>query len=508
MKLKTRLAVTFLIITVVPMALIFLSVVWLSSYQAKTFSKEYGLSEQVDLFPLGSNSMQIFNRLTERAQSDIREMLNQEPEKYEEPGYLDAVNAELNKHYAYLIVRKGDQIIYCGDEDDTASEALCRQLLEFDPMQDELEGGIYLDGESQHLIKQMDFTFPDNQGGSAFIVSNVDELVPEMKSMMWEIVLLGISILMIAGIMMTIWVYSSILSPLNKLQEATKKIRDGNLEFTLDVEADDEIGQLCQDFDEMRLRLKENAEEKLQYDRENKELISNISHDLKTPITAIKGYVEGILDGVASSPERLDKYIRTIYNKANDMDRLIDELTFYSKIDTNKIPYTFSKINVSRYFKDCVEEVGLDMEARGIELGYFNYVDDDVVVIADAEQMKRVINNIISNSVKYLDKKKGIINIRIKDVGDFIQVGIEDNGKGIAAKDLPNIFDRFYRADSSRNSSKGGSGIGLSIVRKIIEDHGGRIWATSKLGIGTEIHFVLRKYQEVIQDEQNTDRRG
>ena len=163
-------------------------------------------------------------------------------------------------------------------------------------MQDELEGGIYLDGESQHLIKQLDFSFPDSQEGSAFIVSNVDELVPEMKSMMWEIVLLGISILMIAGILMTIWVYSSILSPLNKLQEATKKIRDGNLEFTLDVEADDEIGQLCQDFEEMRMRLKENAEEKLQYDRENKELISNISHDLKTPITAIKGYVEGILD--------------------------------------------------------------------------------------------------------------------------------------------------------------------------------------------------------------------
>ena len=129
--------------------------------------------------------------------------------------------------------------------------------------------------------------------------------------------------------------------------------------------------------------------------------------------------MEGIQDGVASSPEKLNKYIRTIYNKANDMDRLIDELTFYSKIDTNKIPYNFSKINVAEYFGDCVEEVGLDMETRGIELGYFNYVDEDVVVIADAEQMKRVINNIIGNSLKYLDKKKGILNIRIKDDGEF-----------------------------------------------------------------------------------------
>ena len=132
--------------------------------------------------------------------------------------------------------------------------------------------------------------------------------------------ILGITILVFAGIVLTFWVYRSILSPLNKLQEATKKIRDGNLDFTLDVDADDEIGQLCQDFEEMRIRLKENAEDKIQYDKDNKELISNISHDLKTPITAIKGYVEGILDGVASSPEKLDKYIRTIYNKSNDMD--------------------------------------------------------------------------------------------------------------------------------------------------------------------------------------------
>lgn len=311
--------------------------------------------------------------------------------------------------------------------------------------------------------------------------------------MITEMFFSSVLILFITGGMLTAWVYRSILWPIGKLQEATKQIRDGNLDFTLDVEDDDEIGQLCQNFEEMRIRLKESTEEKIQYDKESKELISNISHDLKTPITAIKGYAEGLMEGVASSPEKRDKYIRTIYNKANDMDRLINELTFYSKIDTNKIPYTFSKINVANYFHDCVEEVGLELEARGIELGYFNFVDEDVMVIADAEQMKRVINNIIGNSLKYMDKKNGIINIRILDVGDFVQVEIEDNGKGIGQKELPYIFDRFYRTDSSRNSSKGGSGIGLSIVKKIIEDHGGKIWATSKLGIGTEIHFVLRK---------------
>ncbi|MDO4268040.1 MAG: HAMP domain-containing sensor histidine kinase [Eubacteriales bacterium] len=327
-----------------------------------------------------------------------------------------------------------------------------------------------------------------------------DKMGPEVRALIMQMLITGVMMLVFVCAALTIWVYRSILRPLSKLQEATRKIRDGNLDFTLEVEDDDEIGELCQDFEEMRIRLKENAEEKLQYDQENKELLRNISHDLKTPITAIKGYVEGIMDGVASSPEKLDKYIRTIYNKANDMDRLIDELTFYSKIETNKIPYTFSRINVNRYFGDCVEEVGLDMDSRNIELGYFNYVNDDVEVIADGEQMKRVINNIISNSVKYIDKPRGIINIRIKDIGDFIQIEIEDNGRGIAAKDLPCIFDRFYRTDSSRNSSQGGSGIGLSIVRKIVEDHGGRIWATSREGIGTEMHLVLRKYQEVIQE--------
>jgi signal transduction histidine kinase len=153
------------------------------------------------------------------------------------------------------------------------------------------------------------------------------------------------------------------------------------------------------------------------------------------------------------------------------------------------------------YFNDCAEEVGLELETRGIQLIYSNYVEHDILVIADGEQIRRVINNIISNAIKYMDKEHGIIRISVKDVGDFIQVEIEDNGKGISAKELPYIFDRFYRTDVSRNSSKGGSGIGLSIVRKIMEDHGGKVWATSREGVGTVMYFVLRKYQEVPVNE-------
>ena len=323
----------------------------------------------------------------------------------------------------------------------------------------------------------------------------------QVKLMAKDMILTATIILVFTALSVGLWIYRSIAVPLVKLKKATKNIKEGNLDFVLEVEGNDEFSQLCQDFEEMRKRLKESTEEKILMDKENKELISTISHDLKTPITAVKGYVEGIMDGVADTPEKMDRYVRTIYNKTNEMDHLINELTFYSKIDTNRIPYTFSKLNVEDYFSDCAEELGLEMETRGIELVYANYVEKGVQVIADGEQIRRVIHNIVSNAIKYMEKPRGIIQLRVKDVGDFIQVEIEDNGKGIAAKDLPYIFDRFYRTDVSRNSSKGGSGIGLSIVKKIMEDHGGKVWATSRLGIGTIMYFVLRKYQEVPMNE-------
>lgn len=308
-------------------------------------------------------------------------------------------------------------------------------------------------------------------------------------------------ILLFSSFILRRWIDKGMVNPIGELSVAMEEIKKGNLDYRLNNNYSGEIATLFEDYEAMRLRLKESIEEGMENEKTSKELVSNISHDLKTPITAIKGYVEGIMDGVADTPEKMDKYIKTIYNKANDMDSLINELTIYSKIDSNRIPYNFHRINVCEYFSDCIEEVGLDLESKNIELNFYNLVSEDVRVIADPEQIRRVINNIIGNSVKYIDKEKGVIEIRILDVIDSIRIEIEDNGKGISQKDLSRVFERFYRTDASRNSTKGGSGIGLSIVKKIIEDHGGYIWATSKENEGTCMHFVLRKYEEVDKPE-------
>ena len=312
------------------------------------------------------------------------------------------------------------------------------------------------------------------------------------RSLLKYMLIAMVIILIVTSAIITAWLNKDVYRPLKELSVAMQHISVGDFDYHMNGGREDEIGLLFVNYEQMRLQLKESEEEKAQNEKKSKELVSNISHDLKTPITSIKGYVEGIMDGVADTPEKMDKYIKTIYNKANDMDRLINELTTYSGIDSNKIPYHFHILNVSDYFTDCVEEVGLDLESKNIHLDFTNLVPANTCVVADPEQLKKVINNIISNSVKYMGHSNGVIDIRLLDEGESVKIEIEDDGKGIASKDIGSIFERFYRTDSSRNSLQGGSGIGLSIVKKIIEDHGGYVWATSKEGEGTCMHFVLR----------------
>ena len=494
MKLKTRLIIAFITVITIPVLLSVTILCVMGRYQMSAIDKAYEISgTTVESF---SNSMSVISRVTEKPYKELSEMARKSPQKMEDATSLEEFNKKLRDKKSYLLVRKEDTIIYVGTEMEEADHVIL-QLPEYGESESTSKNGVYLGGEVQALVKQVDFLYRDGDEGSAYIVSDVGNMIPEVEEFLVSMVFCVILVLVFTGALLIFWIYRGVMQPLGKMQLAAKNIKEGNLDFELTPTSDDELGQLCRDLEDMRKRLKDNVEEKIKYDKENKELISNISHDLKTPVTTIKGYAEGIMDGVADTPEKMERYIRTIYNKATEMNTLINELTLYTKIDTNRIPYNFNTLSVNAYFDDCAEDLAVEMESRNVEFGYFNYVADDVKIIADAEQIKRVVHNIVNNSLKYMDKPKGKINLRVKDVGDFVQVELEDNGKGIAAKDLPNIFDRFYRTDASRNSSKGGSGIGLSIVKKIIEDHGGKIWATSREETGTTMYFVIRKYQEV-----------
>ncbi|MBQ8802604.1 MAG: HAMP domain-containing histidine kinase [Tyzzerella sp.] len=495
MKLKTRLIIGFMIVIILPLTLSVAVITAFSQFQIRTIEETYGVSGTN--YKILANPITMMDKVTETSFQHLTITANRAVDKFEDESYLDSINQELKGKNSYLIVRQNEEIVYEGAE---TAETIYAELPPYGA-EDTQENGIYVGGNIQILIKQIDFQYESGEPGSAFIVTSVSDSLPEVKIFLRDMLIAVIIILALTAGLLIIWIYRGVAIPLSEMKIATQNIKDGNLDYELEIETDDEIGQLCRDFEEMRKRLKETSSEKIEYDKRSKELISNISHDLKTPITAIKGYVEGIMDGVADTPEKMDRYIHTIYNKANEMDLLINELTLYSKIDSNRIPYNFNTISVNDYFDDCASDLQVDLEARGIVFDYLNYVDSDVKIIADAEQLKRVINNIVSNSAKYMDKTYKQIHLRVKDVGDFVQVEIEDNGKGIGTKELPYIFERFYRTDASRNSATGGSGIGLSIVKKIVEEHGGKIWATSKEGTGTVMYFVIRKYQEVPANE-------
>ena len=357
------------------------------------------------------------------------------------------------------------------------------------------------------LASRVSYMIDSHTYGTVYFVISFAEILPQIKKLLFDTMISVIIILILTSGAFTMWIYRSTVRPINKLRLATNNIKNGNLDFDMDVEGNNEFAELCKDFDNMRKRLKYNAEENVRRDSESKELISNISHDLKTPITAIKGYVEGIMDGVADTDEKMDRYIRTIYTKACDMDNLINELTFYAKVDSDKINYNFIKLNLTEYFNDCIDEIGVDLESRNIELKYINELDKETAIVADPEQFKRVINNIINNSMKYMEINNGVVEVHLYNEGDDVHIDISDNGKGISQKDIGHIFDRFYRSDTSRNSRTGGSGIGLSIVKKIIIDHGGSITAESIPYEKTTIKIILDRYKED-KDEQNTDSRG
>ncbi|WP_425465052.1 sensor histidine kinase [Paenibacillus sinopodophylli] len=343
-----------------------------------------------------------------------------------------------------------------------------------------------------YISNSYQFQYKDQGEGRFYIVTDIGPLSEFIGKYVVITVLLLVFILLLTNGALTYFVFRSTVTPLKALRRAVDQIKDGNLDSAVNFKKD-EIGGLFQAFEEMREQLKHSIGMQLQYEENRKELISNISHDLKTPIASIKGYVEGILDGVADNPDKMDKYIRTIYAKTKDMDRLINELFMLSKLDMGKIPFYFEKVNIIEFLEDCTEEMQFVLNEKAITLSLELSTNEAVLIMGDREKLKRAISNILDNAVKYMDKEWGTIRIRVAEESEWVQLRFEDNGQGMQQNELPHIFERFYRSDLSRSSETGGSGLGLAIVKQIIEEHGGEVQAASEIGVGTSIAIRLRK---------------
>ncbi|MCR5796779.1 MAG: HAMP domain-containing histidine kinase [Eubacterium sp.] len=398
-------------------------------------------------------------------------------------------NARLNNKYSFLVVILDNKIVYTGDS--VVYDKLYQTIREQSDGLASKNAMYYGKDAKNYLIKKIGFVTPKGKRGSACIVTRTDVTLPHIVMFTIMLVALLIIVTILVVVAFAGYNYYFILRPIRQLQTAVMNIRKGELSEGLEIVRESEFSDLYQEFEDMRIELKESIEERNRVDSFTKEVIGNITHDLKTPLTAITGYSEGILDGVASTPDRLEKYIKTIHSKSVDMALLVDELSYFTKIYQKEESFNYSMENVQRFYSDCVSDLSLDMETRDIQLIYQSFIDGDIIVKIDRDKIKRVINNIVGNALKYMDSDNGIIRFRITKEGDKVVMAIRDNGRGIEQEELPYIFERFYRTDSSRNSKTGGSGLGLAIAKKIIDEHGGEIWAESEFGKGTTVLFSV-----------------
>lgn len=434
-------------------------------------------------------------------------VLQHEPERLNDMRYVSDVQSRLEELSAgFVLQRDGAAPIVAPMLSEARREVNWERWMNDVP--DKITLGGYL-----YQLHRLDVAYEDGSNGTAILFRQKGPL-----PVYWRVLapLIGIAVLIATSIILTYFVSRSIIKPLYKLKTAAEQISEGRLDGQVQPTTKDEIGQLSEAFETMRMRLKSSIEDRLLDEDNRKMLLSHISHDLKTPITAIKGYVEGILDGVANTQEKQEKYLRTVYRKATDMDKLIDELFLFSKLDLHHVVYDFKPIDIRKFLAHYAEEQQFELEKAGVRLILSGLEGEPLMVAADPEKLSRVFHNIIGNSVKYMgyetysSPREVALSMHADDGEHRVSIELRDNGPGVAPEALPRLFDHFYRTEQSRSTETGGSGLGLAIVKQIVEGHGGSVRASLPSGGGLAITVELQQWVDGAdfgeERQVNTDR--
>lgn len=486
MRLKGRIVVSFMVVMIIPLILInvaFFTIIKTRFSLIDTAGDEYNISIITSI----SNPIGYINKLIEEDYKELRAYLKNGQEHLDDSEYLDKFSQKIDNKYSYIYIIKGKQLIYGKNME--LYDKIEYELYDYAIGSDESMG--YFENNGFNVMVRHVGTLTD--GSNLFFVTNISELETESKLAWGQLTASFVLIMLLTGLTLSYWLYTSVAKPIDSLRKSAKDIIKGDFNTEIKRHKRDEIGELADDFNNVREHINELLEDNISKKQNMKEMVVNISHDLKTPLTVIKGYVEGLREGVANTPEKQNKYLSIIYSKAVEMNSLIDALSAYAKLDMDGISYNFMELDINEHLTEGLDEIKTDLEMNNFEIYFHPCIEERVSVIADAAQFKRVINNLISNSKKYAAKdRKGRIDIRVGLMSEFVRVSVEDNGIGIPKEARVKVFERLYRVDESRNSKIGGSGLGLAIVKKIIEDHGGRVWAESNRGQGTKIVMLLR----------------
>lgn len=298
------------------------------------------------------------------------------------------------------------------------------------------------------------------------------------------------------------WISRNILKPLRQLSTGTKEIREGNLDAEMEYKKKDEFGEVCRDFDDMRAYLKESVDQRLKDEKRRRDLITGISHDLRTPLTSISGYMDGLIEGIADTPEKRMRYFKAVKLRTGNLVSLVDSLSEYSRLDTG-FRYRIEQADFKEFIHQYLDSRRHDTEHDHIEIEFL-YGNEAYPVQIDREEFKRVFDNLFTNTVKYRTKEPSHVLISLKRTltGADIEMVFKDDGPGVPDESLERIFDSFYRVDDSRSQSEKGSGIGLAVVKEIILGHGGRVRAENRKGLAFIIHIPIAKEDG---DAENTD---
>lgn len=399
----------------------------------------------------------------------------------------DTLNGQLSEQGYKLLILEDNDVVFSTLSDSGSQGGIINSLKPLEPGQNVLTG----------KVQDMTFAAVEDGAYSLFAVGGKTNN-PNSNSMDFPQLFLISCLIVIVAILLLSQLFTRkmawrILRPLNALSDGAKRIENGDLSKPIVYTGKDEFASVCTAFNQMQKHLLIERQKTAAYEKARMDLIAGISHDLRTPLTSVKGYIKGLRDGVASTPEKREQYLSIAYKKACDIDVLLQKLFYFSNLETGNLPLSLEAQDLGEFAKKFAENMRDELVNKGVKMTVdATFVPHPVKI--DTEQMRRALINLTENAIKYANAESLVLRISVWRERGMEHLLFADNGQGVSEKHFPHLFERFWRGDEARSTKNGeGSGLGLYIVKYIVEANGGFVTAKNDHGFQIKISLPCGK---------------